>query len=620
MNQNNFKELELPIIESSKVTPERISRVNAFVRFINTTRDIDATQKDIAQELKLSAVTMRWYCARIRKMFSLPARTPLASIAQHPQLRQALESLFVRKERADKLTLCSGKRLSVILPTNGELLQLEEFLKTIYANEGMTSIDCYLSMRARCVKKQVLIDDTNPACIEDLPAEATVRSFLRRWRKSCIAARRARSREKDWNDTQQPYVTRKNDEYKPGEMWFGDHTELDFAYINDEGKIDYLWMTANIDMGSRVLLGYVLADTPSSNTIAAAIRNSITSSQLKAFTGTSYEPLHITNMCDTLTIDNGKDYRSKHLQRFFGKIDFTDVARQALQRITKVNYTLKYHGQSKGPQERWFRTIQGMLKCLQGYKGNKYDKKPDTLKNDIAQGLIPTREQLTAMIALAVNTYNNKPHSALKGQTPIQYYLTHQIQQRSIDLRVLDFLLMKVKRNNGQPIKIRHSQVLIYGEEYYSQLLFDHNDKHADVYYDPNDLGMVVVYVDNKFVAVASNKNMFGQSENGWKKILHDRTSNDKRLKNRVKEIRGSVSSFDARMMALEGQLLNMNPVSRELLQKNPVSINYLTGLEDQAREVSKELEREKVLVENKKKRDAKPSVLSLATVNDRIK
>jgi hypothetical protein len=91
-------------------------------------------------------------------------------------------------------------------------------------------------------------------------------------------------------------------------------------------------------------------------------------------------------------------------------------------------------------------------------------------------------------------------------------------------------------------------------------------------------------------------------------------------LKNRVKEIRGSVSSFDARMMALEGQLLNMNPVSRELLQKNPVSINYLTGLEDQAREVSKELEREKVLVENKKKRDAKPSVLSLATVNDRIK
>jgi hypothetical protein len=63
-----------------------------------------------------------------------------------------------------------------------------------------------------------------------------------------------------------------------------------------------------------------------------------------------------------------------------------------------------------------------------------------------------------------------------------------------------------------------------------------------------------------------------------------------------------------------------MQPVSRELLKKQPAAISYLTGLESQSKEVAEELKREKEFAEVQEKRKRKPSPLSLTAVNDRIK
>jgi hypothetical protein len=181
---------------------------------------------------------------------------------------------------------------------------------------------------------------------------------------------------------------------------------------------------------------------------------------------------------------------------------------------------------------------------------------------------------------------------------------------------VLDFLLMKV-----QGRRIRRCQVKLFGKEYYSDALRTHNEKLADVYYDPQDIGFISIYVREKFAAVASNKEMIGQDERGWLKILHDRKHAEKQMQTELKEHKRGITNVEARMMLLEGELLNMTPVSKELMSKSTATVTYLTGIEHQAKENQRELESEKQAVELQKKvrERIKKEPLTLAMV-DRIR
>jgi transposase InsO family protein len=613
VSENIIDLVEVPI---SKLTPEIIARVNAFCKLIAVTENKEAAKQCLAEECALSLPTIHWYESKLRKLFSLEPRTSLSSLSSHPQLRLALEVLFTRKVRSDKASLNSAKNLSVLVPTTGEEISVEDYLKALYTRETIDATDCYLALKSMCLKKLITkASDHSIAILSDLPAETTVRQFLKRFIRSSLAARASRTRKHDFETQQQPYVTRDVSKLRPGEMWIGDHTELDFMVLNEEGKPDRRWITAFIDQRTGLLVGYNLNWQPTSQTIALAFREGVMGSQLKAFTGNKFERVNISTLPENVMMDNGKDYRSKYTQRVFGKVDFEDNARLSVQRITKLRYTLPYHGQSKAQMERWFGTIQKMLKCLPGYKGNKYQNKPDTLQSDLKSGTILNVEDFDAAVAVAINSYNNRSHRTLNNQTPLQCYLTNQTSQRSIDHHVLDFLMMK-----AQGRRIRRCQVTLMNTEYYSDQLAQYNDKLADVYYDPNDLGMVSIYVAGEFAAVASNKEMFGRDERGWQKILYDRKHGMKEIREEIKDFHSGITDRDARAMALEGRLLNMQPVSRELLKKQPAAISYLTGLESQSKEVAEELKREKEFAEVQEKRKRKPSPLSLTAVNDRIK
>jgi hypothetical protein len=274
--------------------------------------------------------------------------------------------------------------------------------------------------------------------------------------------------------------------------------------------------------------------------------------------------------------------------------------------------------------ERWFRTIQIMLKYLPGFKGNQYQNKPDSLKADIKQQNILTVEQFDAAVAIAINSYNNREHRSLrssasggKGQSPLACYLTNQTHQRSIDLRVLDFLLLKAKDR-----RITRCQVKLSGKEYYSEALLKHNGKMANVYFDPNDLGFISIYVDGEFAAVASNKEMVGQGERGWQKILRDRKHGEKEMRQQLSGFRQSISDTEARMMLYEGELLDMTSVPKELFQKRPASVTLMTGLEDTAAEQQHELQLEKNMVDiaKRSRKRGTSTGLSIAAVNERIR
>jgi transposase InsO family protein len=611
-----MNELDLPIIPIPKITNEILTRVNAFTTFLSVTENIEEAKKGLAEKSGLSLPTIHWYLIRLRKLFKLPSRASLSTISTHPQLQHALEYLFIRKERSDKASLASAKDLTVIVPTTGEGILVENYIRSLYTRENMSATDCYYALIAMCKKNLVIKPDHSFAIKEDLPAEATIRAYLKRFIRSSLTARASRMRKNDFEAQQQPYVSRNIKSLHSGEMWIGDHTELDFMVMNEQGKPDRRWITAFIDQRTGLLVGYHLSWQPNSQTIALAFREGVMGNQIKAFTGSKFERINVSTLPENVMIDNGKDYRSNYAQRVFGKVDFDDNARVSVQRITKLHYTIPYHGQSKAQMERWFGTIQKMLRHLPGYKGNKYQNKPDSLALDLKSGAILSVEEFDSAVSLAINSYNNRPHRTLNGQTPLQIYLTNQIHQRSIDQHVLDFLLMKAESR-----KIRRCQVTLMGAEYYSEQLMQYNDKLADVYYDPNDLGLVSIYVDGTFAAVASNKEMFGQDEHGWQKILRDRKHVTKEMREEVKQLHAGITDRDARMMALEGRLLNMETVPASLLRKNPAAISYITGLESQSKEVAKELEQEKRNHNAREKRKkASSETLSLAAVNDRIK
>lgn len=612
-------DVTIPSVPQERINDELLRKMDAFISSLSAL-NIGEAERNLSDLFSISPGQQRRYKSQLRQLFKLPSRTPLSMLAGHPQIKQAVEYLLVRDDRSDKNSLRSAKHLSVVVPATGEQISVEEFLKSLYPREGVNATSCYRALKARCLKHQVLVgaDDSSPlqaATLEDLPAQASVTRFLRNWRQEYVAVRRGRSRKHDFETQQQPYVTRDVTQYQPGELWIGDHTELDFMVINEDGKPDRRWITTFIDIRTGLLVGHHLSWQPNSQTISLAFRNGVLGSQLRAFTGEKFEPVQITNVPQTVMLDNGKDYRSKYTQRVFGKIDFDDAARLSIQRMTKLHYTLPYHGQSKAQMERWFGTIQTMLKHLPGYKGNKYQNKPDSLAKDLKTGNILGVEEFDAQVSLAINSYNNRVRRTLKDQTPLQCYLTNQTQQRSIDLRVLDFLMMKV-----QGRRIRRCQVTLFGKEYYSDSLLAFNDQLADVYFDPQDLGFISIYVAGAFASVASNKEMIGRDERGWLKILRDRKHAEKEMQTELRDHKKGITDIDARRMLLEGELLNMTPVGKELTKKNSTQVTFLTGVEQQAKENQQKLDDEKQAVETTekaKKRTKQPLTLAMA---DRIR
>jgi len=596
------KVIAIPAVPSRKITDEIILKIKAMTRSVCAAENISQAENDIAAKDGIAVGTQRGYKAQLRRLFDLSPRSPLSALSSHPQLQSALEYVLTRKPRSDANTLWTARGMSVIVGRESvpvsENISIEEFLKALYTRESSNATKCYHALKARCMKHGVVGQDSHPVPLDNLPSETAVIRFLGNIRKANAAVRRGRSRRHDWEVGQQPFVTRDTEAYRPGELWIGDHTELDVVTFNEHGKLDHRWITAFIDIRTRLIVGYYLSWQPNSQTIALAYRNGVLGHQLKAFNGEKYLQLNVNNLPENVLIDNGKDYRSNYTQRVFGKIDFSDEARRSIQRLSQLHYAIPYHGQSKAEMERWFKTITySVLNCLPGYKGNKYENKPDSLKEEIKAGRIMSYEDFDALIAVAVNAYNNRIHRSLKGQSPIQVYLTNQINQRSIEPRVLDFLMMKVSSRT-----VRRCQVTLLGNDYYSDALMPFNDRKVDIYYDPMDVGFISVYVGGEFAATACNKEMIGQDERGWLRILHDRKRTEKSLQQEVADIRKGISNAHAKQLLLEGELLNMSPVSRELLQTKTASVTVLTGFERQAREQDEKRKTQEQLVEIEKR------------------
>jgi transposase InsO family protein len=620
-----MKRIELPEVPRTKITDEVLQKVESMLRSIGARERITEMENSIAQQTGLNAATQRRYKSELRKLFGLSSAEPLYALTEHPQIREALAAIIMRKKRSDAGSLASTRGMIVVTAT-GEHLSVENFLVALYAHPGHNANKAHEALMQACRERRVLrevgeVHDAVP--IEELPSLRTVTRFLSRKRKIDLAIRRARMNRSE-RTADSIYIPRPDEEYRPGGLLEGDHTEDNILVYREDGKIAPLWCTMLVDVRTGLIKGYELSYRPNSNTIALAFKRACLGTQIYAAVGftadgkVEYAQANLVDAPDRLRYDNGKDYKSRYTGETIGSIDFNDEARKAARLICEIEHTGRRHPQAKGHVEGTFAIIQQtILKYLPGFKGSNYQQKPDALAAEVKAGALLTEQEYRQLFQLAVNTVNNRPRKDLGDVSPLQYYLMNQAQMKYVDPRALDFLQMKWSgnRNDGRGVKISRGFVRMLGCEYFSMDLDAHNGEYAHLYYDPNDIGYAAVYIDGEFVTVAVDKDLVGVSEKDWLAIVKERARRNKEINEEIMSMRQGFTLQDAKALLFNAAINSVQPTDPGLLRKKVPAVVHLTGIESKAKEIATKMQEQKTIEEEKKKKKRTP--LSLVNIDN---
>jgi putative transposase len=294
--------------------------------------------------------------------------------------------------------------------------------------------------------------------------------------------------------------------------WVGDHHEFDLLVITPEGKIARQWLTAWEDAHSRAIVGYTCNFQPCAMEIALALQNGILPKEGLPYCGTP----------SWLYVDNGKDYRSKHLNG-----DTVPVFRQEETDPVwglfghlgiKTRFCEPYHGKSK-PIERLFGTLERLwIWRLPGYCGRNPQHRPAHLEEDVAK----TQEWLAsngqrgerrlllwweaeAEFAAIMDAYNHHPHAAHRFRCPADIYaeerpLPQIPAKEALAVLILPSTLRQV-RNQGISLAIKRES-----RRYWAPALSPMIGQTVEVRYNPNDPSRILVMKDRQVICWAAHE------------------------------------------------------------------------------------------------------------------
>ncbi len=207
------------------------------------------------------------------------------------------------------------------------------------------------------------------------PSVATIRGLLRGLPKPIADIPRLTRQQHDAKYA--PYLTTNIAELRPNQIWVSDHRIYDVILFNDcfDAAPHYaalrLWETCIEDMRTRVIVGSVWSASPSSRSIASALRQAIARFGLP----------------EVFYCDNGKDFRKvgggwrltpQDLDDG-GRVRILPGADNLLKRLgVTVKYCVPRHPQSK-QIESYFSTVSKRFDVLFGktYAGRKPSERPD---------------------------------------------------------------------------------------------------------------------------------------------------------------------------------------------------------------------------------------------------
>lgn len=189
---------------------------------------------------------------------------------------------------------------------------------------------------------------------------------------------------------------------KAGELWMSDVMHGP-AVISDGKRKRKTYLIAFIDDATRVVPYAEFAFAEST----------------RAFLPIMMQAIMRRGIPQRLFVDNGANYRSRHLALVCAKLGVALI------------HARPYQPQSKGKQERWFRTLRSQLLVR--------------LTAEDTAGLDALNRRLWAWVE---GEYHHTPHRGLDGQTPLDRWAQDgdEVRYPAPDLDLNDLFLFEVKR------------------------------------------------------------------------------------------------------------------------------------------------------------------------------
>lgn len=322
----------------------------------------------------------------------------------------------------------------------------------------------------------------------------TLRNYIRNDMTS-VEKDKARMGRKEFKDAYAPYVIRGYDDIKAGEIWMSDGHDLEMMCYrgtkkksNGERYFGSPKLIVWIDVKSRLITGWVLSWTETTESIAMALKRGV-------------EKFGVPKQLYT---DNGKAYKSKILK---GTEELDGIyATLGLE----VKHALPYNAQSKHI-ERWFVDFkETFAKSSITYKGGNIGERPERMKSfameKIEKGKILEQEELEAEIQAFID-YKNHNYYALRreagrgghrgrgmyNRTPLEVFNEENpVNARRMlsdeELRLL-FLYEEIRT-------VQQNGLEYLGNIYINEKLYFHQKEKVKIKFDPHNLKELFVYLN----------------------------------------------------------------------------------------------------------------------------
>lgn len=500
---------------AKKLYPLRHLPLHVQARYLERQRlDLVPSDNDDRPDVADAAVKT-WLAlpTALRREALRRARILESAEASSARAKRRCEGLkrFVEKYRADhplekRLSVRSVYRWRRAFEADGLLALVPDWESREYL--GMSS----LTPEMKAFLDLLYLDQNRPSakwCCQRLAEKCRERGWrvpgygaVRRYLVSIPAEERTFHREgqRAWENKFLPSVLRDYDSIAPNDIWCADHCQLDVAVLvkdrNGNLRPIFPWLTAIEDLSSRAIVGWALAETPSSSGINVALLRA-----LRRFG----VPKH-------LLVDNGRDFASKQFtggapKRFRFKLKESEV-RGAFS-FLKIEPHFAIPGNPKAkPIERFFGTFKGDFEVsFPGYRGHDVQHRPEKLKDELtAADELLYLGAMESEVGGWLETYNATwEHGGLDGRAPLDAW--NEWAKDSVVRKVEETALRLIMMTAEEPRKVGRFGVTFQDQHYWHEDLAKHHDRKVLIRYEPDDLSRVVVHdLEGRFVCVAGRR------------------------------------------------------------------------------------------------------------------
>lgn len=327
---------------------------------------------------------------------------------------------------------------------------------------------------------------------------------------------------KEWRDRYRYFCQRDYSTLLPNDIICMDSRLWDIFTYPDEAKIrdpKRFWKVAARDLATGRFTGWSFCENSSSQAILSALRHSILRCGIPK----------------AVYVDNGLDYQSKRVQALV-----EDVLK--IQVITAI----PYEPQSK-PVESSFNIIRQEFERYQpGWCGHDNKDRPDKLDLEIAEKRLMNIRELEEKFERWMWSWERQKNEA-RGEAPIDRWKGFNAEVIS-DERVLDVLMLDHK-----PTKVRGGGIVtIERTKYQSPSLYHYIGKSVEVFWDPQSMKTVQVYLDNQWICDASIDELM--TMNPTKEMLRAAGRKISQAKRMVKDMN---ETFRVSNMDISGVMMN---------------------------------------------------------------